>query len=199
MKKKYFFTIVLSLSIYLMNWGQLSAEEQTMNSEMMQKMMKLTSASEAHQVFDLFVGNWNYIGKFKMSPDSPVQEMIGTSKMDLIYGGRFLQQTAQGPWMGMEFNGTGITGYDNVRKEYISIWFDNMSTGIMMMRGSYNDENKTINLAGEYSCPMKEKSDCKGRVEWTITSDDQHQYRSFNYDENGNEYLAMEITYSRAF
>ncbi len=33
--------------------------------------------------------------------------------------------------MGMPFEGMGIDGYDNLAKQYVSTWVDNMGTGIM--------------------------------------------------------------------
>jgi len=39
--------------------------------------------------------------------------------------------------MGMPFEGMGLDGYDNASKEYISIWIDNMGTGIMYMKGKW--------------------------------------------------------------
>ncbi len=59
-------------------------------------------------------------------PAASPPAMAGTTTNSLIFGGRFLKQEVRGTVEGHPpFEGIGITGYDNIRKEYQSVWFDN--------------------------------------------------------------------------
>jgi hypothetical protein len=56
--------------------------------------------------------------------------------------------------MGMPFEGMGIDAYDNLAKEFVSIWIDNFGTGIMVMKGKYDEASKTFTFRGESIDPM---------------------------------------------
>ena len=56
--------------------------------------------------------------------------------------------------MGMPFAGYGRTGYDNVKGEYWSTWTDNMSTGVMVFSGRYDEANERYEFSGSYVNPM---------------------------------------------
>lgn len=56
--------------------------------------------------------------------------------------------------MGMPFEGKGLDAYDNVTKEFVSVWIDNMGTGVTVMKGNYDEKTKTFNYIGESIDPM---------------------------------------------
>lgn len=169
-----------------------------MDPAMMAKMQAATSPGEQHKVLEAFAGQWTYTGTFRMTPDAAPQEMTGTAKAEMVYGGRFLKQEFEGPWMGQTFNGLGYTGYDNIKGEYVSIWLDSMATGIMVVSGQYDKEGKTLDMAGNNSCPLTGEKDRRGRSEWTVVDADHNTYTSYLSDPNGEEFKAMEIKYTRA-
>lgn len=173
------------------------AEDHKMDPVMMEKMMMLTSPSEAHQVLDLFVGKWTYTGSFRMSLEASPQEMAGTAKNSMIYGDRFLKQEVEGPWMGATYKGLGYTGYDNIRREYVSTWLDNASTGIMTVTGQYNLETMTLNLSGTHSCPLTGEKARFSRSEWTVVDQDHSTYTSYMTMPDGKEFKSIEINYTR--
>ena len=43
----------------------------------------------------------------------------------------------------MPFEGMGIVGYDNLLKKFVSVWIDNMGTGLMPGTGTYDAATKT--------------------------------------------------------
>lgn len=174
--------------------------EPPMDAEMaakMERMHKLMTPNENHQVLEAFVGKWAYTGSFKMGPDAPAETMTGIMESELVYGGRFLKQDITGPWMGETFEGLGFIGYDNVKGAYISTWLDNVATGIMMQTGEYDAATKTLKLAGTCSCPMTGEKDRFSRSEWTVIDADHNTYSSYNLDSGGKEFKGMEISYSR--
>lgn len=168
-----------------------------MDPAMMEKMKAFSSPTDAHKVLDAFVGDWTYSGKFWMTPDAQPQDMTGTAEHTMIFGGRFLQQRFEGPWMGEMFQGLGYTGYDNIKQEYNTIWLDSVSTGLMIASGQYDAVTKTLSQAGTMSCPMTGEKDRQSRSEWKAVDSDHNTYTSYMNDENGKEFKSMEITYSR--
>ncbi len=157
----------------------------------------LTSPSEAHQALEPLVGKWTYTGSFWMSPEAQAEEMTGTAEISMIYGGRFLKQEFEGPWMGETFYGLGFTGYDNIKGEYVSTWLDSMSTGIMTVTGQYDPGTKTLKQSGTHSCPLTGEKARYSRSEWTVIDRDHSTYTSYMAGPGGKEFKAMEINYTR--
>ena len=53
----------------------------------------------------------------------------------------------------MAWRGQSIVGYDNLREEYHSVWFDNSSTGMMVSQGTADDAGN-VTFVGTHSDPM---------------------------------------------
>ena len=167
----------------------------------MAKMQELGSPSEGHKALESFVGSWTYTGQFWMSPDGPPQTMTGTTMNTLIFGGRFLKQEFTGGAM-MEgqppFEGLGIVGYDNMRKEYQTVWFDNMATGMMQGTAQFDAAAKTLTEQGDFSCPMTGETHRKMRTTWKVLDANHTTYESYMSTPDGKEFKAMEIRYTRS-
>jgi hypothetical protein len=167
--------------------------------EQFAEAMKLGAPSDAHKKLDVFAGKWNYTAKFWMDPKKKPEVSTGTSDNNWILGGRFLQANAKGQatkdWPA--FEGMGLTGYDNVKKEYTSMWVDNMSTSTMKSTAIFDDKAKTLTEKGTYHCPMKQAEQAYRSI-WKVKGKDAYQYVSYMTDMNGKEFKAMEIDYKRA-
>ncbi len=174
------------------------AEQPAMDPAQMEKMKALMAPTAAHKTLEAMVGKWNYTSKFWMAADGKAEETGGVSENVLIYGGRFLKQEVKGTWMGQPFEGTGIVGYDNVRGQYQSIWFDSMMTGIMSMSGQFDAASNTLKESGKNSCPMTGDKERECRAEWKIVDANQNVYSSYTTGPDGKEFKAMEIVYTRA-
>ena len=181
-------------------FGVAAARTEEMSPEMAEKMKKmeaLTAPSDAHKVLEPLAGKWTYTLKFWMSPDAPAEESTGTSQDDLIYGGRFLMQVVKGTMMGKPFEGLGFTGYDNIKKEYVSVWLDGMATGIMASSGQYDAATNSISEAGANSCPLTGEKDRKGRNVSTLVDNDHKTYTAYAMGPDGKENKMLEIFYTR--
>jgi hypothetical protein len=166
----------------------------------MAAMMKLGSPSEGHKALEPLVGKWNYTMQMRMAPDAPPQTMSGTATNELLYGGRFLKQRVQGAATAdfPAFEGTGITGYDNIRKEYQTVWFDSMASGIAMGTGQHDPAAKTLTFTGDFSCPMTGEAHRAFRDVWKIVDNDHLAFESYSKAPAGTEFKSMEIQYTRA-
>lgn len=173
--------------------AEMSPEDQ----EMMAKWQEFSTPNENHKALDTLAGNWNHTVKWWMKPDTEPEISTGTGTAEWIMGGRYLQQKVSGMSMGQPFEGLGIIGYDNANKEYVSIWLDNMGTGLMQSTAQYDTAAKTFAEKGSHSCFLAEDGHRKYRATTKIIDNDNYVYEMFSTDEAGKEFRAMEITYTR--
>jgi len=165
----------------------------------MEKMQQLGSPSEGHKVLEPFVGSWTYSAQWWMAPDGPPESMTGSATNSMVFGGRFLKQEIRGEAPGQPpFEGVGYTGYDNLRKEYQSIWLDNMATGMMWATGQFDPSTKALTTQGDFSCPMTGETHRKSRSVWKVVDQNHTIYESDMSGPDGREFKAMEIHYTRA-
>ena len=166
----------------------------------MEAMQKYGSPSEAHKTLEAFAGTWNYTVQFRMSPEGSVQTMGGTATNTIVFGGRFIKQEFHGKPDGDQppFEGFGFIGYDNIRKEYQSVWIDNMATGMMTGIGQFDTATKSLTEQGSFSCPITMETSRKFRAKWRIVDPYNTIYESYMSSPDGKEFKAMEIHYNRA-
>ena len=167
------------------------------DAEMMAKWQQNATPNENHKVLEPLIGNWSHAVKWRTKPDGEFTETTGNNINEWILGGRFLRQTVTGMNMGQPFEGLGITGYDNVKQEYNSVWMDSMGTGMMIATGKFDGATSTISETGTFSCPITGEKDMPFRSEWNITGPDGYTYAMYATTPEGTEYKAMEAFYTR--
>lgn len=123
------------------------AQSQQQMDEAMKQAMALATPGPEHQQLSRVIGNWSASIKMYMGPGEPT-ESRATATYASILGGRYIQGKFNGDFGGMPFEGLGIDGYDNAKKEYVSIWVDNMGTGVMHLTGQPTADGKGIDYAG---------------------------------------------------
>ena len=174
--------------------GEMTAEQK----EMMERFQAYQTVNENHALLKQLEGDWTAKIMHWMAPGAPAEEMMGAGAAQMTMGGRFLEQNFTGSYQGQPFVGRGVYGYDNIQQKFVSIWYDNMGTGIMMSYDStYDPAAKKLTEEGNMSCPMTNNQRWY-RAELTFGEDEDHYtYETFMKDENGEEYRAMLIEYTR--
>lgn len=179
----------------------LSAEDVNLGGADMAAMMKewdkWASPGEMHKHLEKMAGNWTVTTKMWMDPSAPPMESKGTAKSTFVLGGRWLRQEYSGDMMGMPFEGIGMIGYDNFKKEFISTWVDNMSTTMMRSTGSCNAAGTEFNMSGTMDEPLTGERDKKFRHVWKLTSADSHVFEAYDNIPGKGEVKVMELTYTR--
>ena len=166
--------------------------------EKMVEAMKLMAPGENHAKLAQFIGKFKATTTMWMDAASAPQISEGISESKWILGGRFVQQTFTGQFMGKPFEGMGIIGYDNVAKEYNSIWLDSVSTGIMKATAKYDDATKVFSEEGSFSCPLTGRKDNAYKSVTTVVDADHYTYEMWHDDvKTGKNYKAMAISYER--
>ncbi len=160
---------------------------------MMAQMVKLATPGPAHMKLKPFIGRWKAVVRQISGPgDTLVSE--GTCDMSSILGGRYVRQEFHGTMMSQSFEGLGLMGYDNQKGEYVSLWVDNLSTGLMTGRGSMDESGRTLTMTSSATGPDGKPAEMKSVTAWVDAG-------TFTYSmygvQDGKETLMMEITYTR--
>ncbi|MBS1493532.1 MAG: DUF1579 domain-containing protein [Bacteroidetes bacterium] len=165
------------------------------DQETMKRWMEYMTPGEQHTAMAKSVGDWKYTSKMWMDPAQPPTTMDGTAKFETVYGGRYLQAKITGTMMGMPFEGTSLTGYNNATKKYFNTWIDNMGTGVMVTEGT-SDASGLITLTGSMFDPTTGKN-CTMRETWKMDNANKMTMEMYSTPEGGTEKKDMEIVYTR--
>ena len=194
---KLFVRLFVLAGLLTMAHTALAAEPAVDKEAMMAQIKERTTPRAEHKVLEGMAGSWTYETKFWMSPEAQPEASKGSSKNAIILGGRFLKEESEGTWNGEPFLGTGYTGFDNVKGEYVSVWIDSVATGIMHSSGQYDEAKKTFAYNAIGSCPMTGEKDMKMRLETVLTDKNHYTMSGYRMGPDGAEFKGMEIAYTR--
>lgn len=152
--------------------------------------------AEEHERLASLEGEWTVSGKFWSEPGSEAITATHASKMRMALGGRYLIEDLVGDMWGEEFRGIGITAFDNVEEQYVAVWVDNLSTGILVLRGHYDRSEDAVVMTGEYTDPVTREKRSLRSVE-RVTDDGTRVYEHWEGLSDGTELKVMELTYRR--
>jgi hypothetical protein len=165
----------------------------------MDAWMKAAQPGEHHKLLAKLAGSWATTSRMEM-PGQTGPETKGTTEGRLILGDRFVEFQQKGEFMGKLHEGRGVLGYDNVKKKYVTVWMENMGTGILSAEGDYDPAKKQLTLVGEYADPISGGKVKMGyRWIWSFPSDTQMVFEMFEVPppSMGKEYKAVTITYTK--
>lgn len=148
--------------------------------------------NDVHKKLSLDTGKWTEEISMWQSANMPPTKSTATAEVRMILGGRYQEMVHKGDFMGMPFEGRGTLAYDNAAKEYVSTWIDNMGTGIMVMKGSYDESSKTYKMSGEVVDPVTKKKKTS-RETVTIIDDKTQKVEMYDTGYDGKEFKCMEI------
>ena len=192
---KKLFALLFVLGMMMLSTNLLAQDEEAgMDPAMMEAWMQSMTPGPMHEMLAHRVGNWTAEVKMWMDPSQPPTTSQATTVCEAMLGGRYFKSIHTGDMMGMPFEGFEISGYDNVKKQFFTIWIDNMGTGIMMSTGSYDEASKTLTLTGQMTEPMG--SEMMVREVIKIIDNDHSTFEMY-VDMGGQEVKNMEISYTR--
>ena len=140
------------------------------------------------------VGTWTGNEQMWMGPGSEPSTSPTTWTISDQMGGRYCKTEVTGDMPGMgPYSGAGVSGYDNVSKQFVADWVDNMSTGIMIGTGELAADGKTLTWKYTYNCPLTQKPAVMREVQ-KFTSDTSMSVEFFcNDPKSGQEYKCMQV------
>ncbi len=166
-----------------------------MNEEMKAWMSYMTPG-ESHKAMQMHEGRFTTKMMSWEHPGAEATESQGTCENSMILGGRYMKSVYSGTVMQMPFEGIGMQGYDNAKKKYVSIWIDNMGTGIAWSEGSYDAKSKMLKMSGMMTDPTT-NGDMPFRSVVEMKGKDSYVMEMFT-KKNGQEFKMLRIEYTRA-
>lgn len=167
---------------------------------------KAAMPNEMHKKLCGLVGKWTQKNAFDMG-DGHMMESTGTCEYRSVHGGRFVAgdisctMKVPGPdgktMMDMPWTGFNMLGYDNVTKQYQSLWCDSMGTGMYLLPGSADAAGKVISFEGM----MKDAKFPNGapfKSVYTWKSADEHTIELYGSKDGKTTYKMGTIVETRA-
>ncbi len=161
----------------------------------MQMSAKFGQPGEYHKHLNGSIGSWNAKMKMFGMRGNVLHESIGVAERKWVMDGRFVCEEYKDS---DNFYGMAYLGYDNMIKQYVSTWMDNMGTGIFMSKGTCDEAGKVFTLmSDEMPCPMTGQ-----KMKWKnvthVANDNEHTFGMYMVNcADGKEVKMMEIVYTR--
>ncbi len=201
-RKTYFAGIALVCATVVVTGGLLAQDkgyEQEMDPQMQAiqaARMEYMTPREPHQMMAAKAGEYAVTGEMWQMPDAPPMPFEGSSRLESIMDGRYLVEKFEGDFMGMPFEGMGISGFDNLTETYVGAWIDNMSTGILRSEGTPSGDGKIIHYTMDHPDFLKGTYKKTTMVEKTQDAD-HFTVVFYNTTPEGEEYKHMVLRYAR--
>ncbi|MBP7146421.1 MAG: DUF1579 domain-containing protein [Acidobacteria bacterium] len=173
------------------------AEEQQMTPEQKAEMelyMKAGTPGPQHKELAAMAGTYDLKIKGWHEAGAPPTEDTGTATRTMILDGRVMVEEVQAMMMGMQYNGRGMTGFDNVTGKYWSTWTDSMSTGLMVSEGTCDAQ--TCTFKGTWNDPVK-KGPVTSRMTMRWPTPTTEVFELYGPGKDGKEMKMMEIIYTK--
>lgn len=162
-----------------------------------ERMNEAMTPGPMHQLLARLEGDWKYESTLWSAPGAPPTQVGGEAKKRMILGGRFLDEVHTGSYLGMTAEGRNTTGWDNLAEQFVGVWVDNSTTGMIVTRGQVEADGQTIALESEFLNPMNDRRE-KLRLIYRIQDADHHSFEYWVKGTKGQpDHKHMEIRYTR--
>lgn len=149
-----------------------------------------------HEHLKALAGRFQQEIRWWIRPGSEPNISVGLAEVTVIMGGRYVKQQVQGEMAGEPFHGLGLIGYDNQKRKYVSIWIDNLSSGIMSGEGTCDRTGKVFTFVGSFADSVTGKQKTVRMVTRVVDAD--HQlFERYESRRDGEEFKTMEISSTR--
>ena len=170
-------------------------DAETAAQEAMEKWKAFSTPGSEQAWLANRAGTWDLeVTQFEVGQEPVKSKSVSATSM--ILGGRFLYDYVSGstPWG--PFEGSGVIGFDNGRKVFVSSWVDTMGTGIMNGVGTRSRDEKTLNWKLTMTDPMTNAPIELRQVDKFI-GNDKVVTIMYGPGPDGGEVKAAELVYTR--
>lgn len=150
----------------------------------------------AHAWLEHFIGEWDVTNYLYMEPGGEPQQSKASATCAWKIPGKWVEESFEGSMMGMPFSGFGMTGFDNVKKQYVGTWMDTMGSGLYVSYGSVSPDMKVLTMFGKMDEPMTGEMGKTIMHQVTIHSEDHHTFEMYEVV-YGEPFVVMKMDYRR--
>ena len=160
------------------------------------KWLEFMTPGAEHELLKRKAGRWTVKIELWSGPDVEPFTSSGTAEGELIFGGRYLTETIKGDFRGQPFESKSITGYDNLKEKFVSVWIDNFGTGFTMSSGTY--DAPTGQFTYTTTSPDAARAGYKRtRTVERLVGDDERILEVYDVTVDGQEFLTMKAIFQR--
>ena len=144
-----------------------------------------------HEHLKSMVGTWD--AKMIMPGAEKPLPCVAVYKMEME--GLWLVSDFRCDDPAMKFQGKGLDSYDPMKKKYVGVWIDSMSTSPMTVEATYDEKTKTTTGIGE--SPGPDGKPMKTKMVTKHTDKDHQTFQMFMPGPDGKDALSFTIEYTR--
>lgn len=150
-----------------------------------------------HALLKREVGTWDAaMSLFMGGPDAPPAKYKAVETVKLIEGGLWSIGEYRGEFLGREFVGRSMMGYDPDKKKYVASWVDNATPRLMLLEGTYDEAKRTLTMFTESKDPATGQP-VKEKHTHHFQDDDHRVFRMYQPGPDGKDAMIMEVVYTR--
>ena len=153
------------------------------------------ATSAEHAELMKLAGDYDRTVKFVGQTGAMAAPSLGTCKISVALGGRFLMEESHDVVFGKPVDGLRIYGYNDATKQYEMARMYTLSNAITMMKGTSGDGGKTIDYAGDNGSGGMGGAALHAKLE--RTSDDEFTVTMSTMGANGKDTPFQETIYKR--
>jgi hypothetical protein len=157
-------------------------------------MSPMVQPGPEHAVLQHDEGTWDATVEMATGPGAPPAVSKGVETVTMA-GGLFQVTDFQSEMMGQPFRGHGVTIWDTAKKQYVSTWIDNMSSGFTHGEATYDAAAKK--MSGTMEGPDATGKIMNIRVVTSWPDRDTRVFMMYMKSPDGKEAPGMTITYKR--
>ena len=162
--------LIAVFSLFVLSVSQLTAQQPA-------------TPSKEHEFLKEVVGEW----------DVDFDGVKGKSVYAMVHNGLWLESKVEMDMPQGKFTGQGLDSYDPVKKKYVGLWVDSMTTSPIVMEGDMDAKTKIITMLGKGPGPDGKTVDYKMSTEYK--DKDTHFFKMWVGDLQGDP--MMKATYKR--
>ena len=162
----------------------------------MEAWMQSMEPSKFHNFLARFVGDWDVEFQIYMQAGAEPMKSKGTAKIYWQFPGKWLAQDNKASFMGQVMNSFSLTGYDNVKRQFVGTLVDSMSTEMKSFKGGLSPDGKVLTMYGEMDEPITGENAKMVKYQTFITDGDHHvlEVSEILY---GEPWVVVRIEYTR--
>lgn len=141
-------------------------------------------------------GKWDVAGRIWNEPGGEPATSTGESRLEMVLGGRFLQERHKGQAGPRPYEGVGLLGVDNADTSATALWLDNLGTRTAVLRGKAGRPGDPLELRGTFTDPASGRT-VSLRLVITWVSANEQRWDYYGAPEGFDEARMMELVYAR--
>lgn len=166
--------------------------------QMQQRWMEACVPGKWHRRLEYFLGKWDTVTQLRMGGMAGEGGRTkGQAEFRWLVDGRWLWMEGKGEMMGQKLSTYGITGYDNFRHKFVSVFVDDISTAMNTAAGLLDQEGNTKIEYGTIDEPMTGEVGKHVKYITRITDDDHFVFEVHDLGIGETNTLVFDVSYTR--